>query len=95
MFFFNSGSEDKHREAREVLDVNKFKFVLMTPCQNYSYSLGDPDNFWTSSAFDRKKKTVILLTGWLTDANKGQLPILKCISDAHLCRTDVNFVVSV
>lgn len=77
-----------------MLDVNKFNLVLMTPCKNYSYSLGDHENFWTSSAFDRNKKTVILITGWLTNANNGQLPILECISDAYLCRDDVNFIVS-
>ncbi|KAL5281059.1 hypothetical protein ACFFRR_004837 [Megaselia abdita] len=85
-------SADTNREAREVLEVDRFNFVLMTPCQNHTYSLGDPQNFWTSSAFDRKKKTVILVTGWLTKANNGQLPILECISDAYLCRNDVNFV---
>lgn len=72
-----------------------FKFILMTPCKNYTYSVTDVENMWKNEAFDVRKRTVVLVTGWLMTLNNALVPIVHTISKAYLCRGDVNFIVSI
>lgn len=87
-----SGSANLHEASkqRNVIEISNFKFVLMTSCKNYSYSINDADKMWSNEMFDPKKKTVVLVTGWMTEGTQD--PTIYSISKAYLCRGDVNFI---
>lgn len=77
-------------KERGVPETPKFKFVLMTPCKNYSYSIADAEDMWSNEKFNRKKKTVLLVTGWMTQGTQD--PTIYSISKAYMCRGGVNFI---
>lgn len=88
----NIGRASRFRKPPETF---LFKFILMTPCQNFTYSITDVESMWKNPVFDPQKKTVVFVTGWLMTLNDAIAPIVHTVSKAYLCRGDVNFIVSV
>ena len=69
-------------------------FLLITSEGNYSIPFSNPDSLWEHKAFDKEKKTAILITGWTTDVSESNTGLSR-ISRAYLCRGGFNFVVSI
>ncbi|XP_068143334.1 phospholipase A1 [Drosophila tropicalis] len=72
-------------------DIKKIHFQYMTPCYNYSVPLLDAQKLWQHSKFSKKRKVVILATGWTNTVNDSAA--VSMISKAFMCRRDVNFVI--
>lgn len=90
-----TGSANLHEtlKERDFPEIPKFKFILMTSCKNFTYPIVNAENMWKNEVFDPRKKTVVLVTGWMTDFTDVQDPTIYSISKAYMCRGDVNFIV--
>lgn len=66
-------------------------FLYITPCKNYSVPLQEAEKLWKHTHFNKKKKVVILATGWTNTVNESDT--LRMLSEAFMCRKEVNFVV--
>ena len=74
-------------------DLEQMNFIIITTEDNYSIPFKKPELLWKHEAFDKKKKTVILVTGWTTDVDESNTGLSR-ISKAYLCRGGFNFIVS-
>ena len=74
--------------SQKVTDV---EFKLRTNSSSESFPLTDLANIVTSSNFDKDKKLVLYISGWLIGLPRtGQ----KTVEEAYHIRNDSNFVVS-
>ena len=67
-------------------------FLFMTKCKNFSYPINEAEKIWSNPNFYRRKKVVLLATGWTTRIN--ETGTIYAISEAYFTRDDVNFIVS-
>ncbi|XP_039963873.1 phospholipase A1 1 [Bactrocera tryoni] len=80
-----------HVPAKFTPDISKMHFQYITSCQNYSVPLMKAEQLWQHMSFNKKRKVVILATGWTNTVNDSST--LALLSKAFLCRKDVNFII--
>ncbi|XP_011199758.2 phospholipase A1 [Bactrocera dorsalis] len=79
----------KHIPAKFTPKLKNIKLQLRTACAKREYPLSDLSGLAADKDFDRKKKTVIMSTGWTTQVDNGQHDIL---AKAYNCRGDTNYL---
>lgn len=72
-------------------NASELNYVLLTETENITIPLLSSEDLWRHQAFDPKKKTVILITGWTTDINDTNTAV-DLLSEAYKVRGDTNFV---
>jgi pancreatic lipase-related protein 2 len=65
--------------------------LLVTPFENVSIPLLEPDRLWSNAMFNRDLKVVIMVSGWTTDIN-FTIDSAAGIYEAYKARGDSNFI---
>jgi hypothetical protein len=82
----SNGTESRYQPQYEEIN-----YLLVTPFENVSIPLLEPDRLWSNAMFNRDLKVVIMVSGWTTDIN-FTIDSAAGIYEAYKARGDSNFI---
>lgn len=74
--------------------IANLSFILRTRQENVSIPITNPLQLWQHREFNPKLPLVIFVTGWKTNLLIKRSEAQEALTDAYLCRGNVNFVVN-